>query len=67
MVAAMFTTIRITSAMRCYLNSSRLLAVGQTFLSFLPSLFVGQKHSVATHSPTDLLHKIQTVKILFSA
>jgi hypothetical protein len=35
MVAAMFTTIRITSAMRCYLNSSRLLAVGTDIRVFL--------------------------------
>ena len=40
MVAAMFTTIRITSAMRCYLNSSRLLAVGQTFMASIPTPFL---------------------------
>jgi len=31
MVVVMFTTIRITSAMRCQFNKSRLLHVGQTF------------------------------------
>lgn len=62
MVAVMFKTIRITSAMRCQCNNSRLLHVGQTLL-----IVVAQQHSIATNSPTDLLHKIQTVEILFSA
>src|SRR6266542_381070 len=31
------------------------------------SLLVAQQHSIATNSPTNLLKKIQTVKVLFSA
>ncbi len=49
MVAVMYTTILITSAMRCHCSNSRLLHVGQTML-IVRSAGAFRRHQQPTRS-----------------